>query len=111
MIARIWHGATLNEKAKSYLDVLRRTGVSEYTATSGNLGVLVLSKGGDKQTDFEIISFWDSMEAVSRFAGPDPQKAVYYPEDKDYLLEFEPGVRHYEVEISTFKERRGLASK
>lgn len=24
-------------------------------------------------------------------------KAKYYPEDKDYLLEFEPKVVHYEV--------------
>ncbi len=37
------------------------------------------------------------MEAVRNFAGPDLEKAVYYPEDKEYLLEMEPMVSHYEV--------------
>jgi hypothetical protein len=26
-------------------------------------------------------------------------KAFYYPEDKDFLLEFEPTVSHYEVAV------------
>jgi hypothetical protein len=35
--------------------------------------------------------------SVRRFAGPDADKAVYYPEDKEYLLELEPAVAHYDV--------------
>ncbi len=31
------------------------------------------------------------------FAGNDVLKAKYYPEDQDYLLEFEPLVQHYTV--------------
>jgi len=34
---------------------------------------------------------------TSAFAGPDPERARYYPEDKGFLLEFEPTVTHYEV--------------
>jgi len=39
------------------------------------------------------------MEAVKRFAGPDPERAVYYPEDARYFPESEltSYVRHYEV--------------
>jgi len=30
-------------------------------------------------------------------AAADIQRARYYPEDQDYLLEFEPNVAHYEL--------------
>jgi hypothetical protein len=31
------------------------------------------------------------------YAGEDSELVKYYPEDKDFLLEFEPWVIHYEV--------------
>jgi hypothetical protein len=31
------------------------------------------------------------------FAGDELEKAKYYPEDAEYLLEYEPRVVHYEV--------------
>jgi hypothetical protein len=37
------------------------------------------------------------MEVIRNFAGRDVDKAKYYPEDNDFLLEFEDKVRHYEV--------------
>jgi hypothetical protein len=37
------------------------------------------------------------MEAIKAFAGDDPEAAKYYPEDDDFLLEFEPIVVHYQV--------------
>ena len=39
----------------------------------------------------------ESHEAIRAFAGEDLEKARYYPEDADYLLELEPTVTHYEV--------------
>jgi len=43
------------------------------------------------------LTFWESREAIRAFAGDNIELARYYPEDKRYLLEFEPGVLHYEV--------------
>ena len=40
---------------------------------------------------------WDSFEAIRRFAGEDYEKAHYYPEDREFLIELEPFVDHYEV--------------
>jgi len=37
------------------------------------------------------------MESIKAFAGEDVETAKYYPEDKDFLLEFEPNVVHYQV--------------
>ena len=37
------------------------------------------------------------MEVIKNFAGTDFEKAKYYPEDNDFLLEFEEKVQHHEV--------------
>lgn len=97
MIARVWRGVTNAEKADQYYDYLMRTGVKDYSQTAGNRGVQVLRRVGEGQAEFLLISFWDSFESIRRFAGEDIERAVYYPEDKDYLLTLEPKVTHYEV--------------
>src|SRR3712207_2868784 len=97
VIARIWHGVTAAAKSEEYLDYLNETGVPDYRATEGNRGVYVLRRIEGDRAHFLTLSFWGSMEEVKGFAGPDPEKAKYYPEDEEFLLEFEPQVKHYEV--------------
>lgn len=98
MIARIWHGVTQESKGNAYFDYVMETGVKDYRATKGNLGVYVLRRIRDGQAEFLLISLWDSFEAIRRFAGEDVEKAAYYyPKDKEFLLELEPNVKHYEV--------------
>jgi heme-degrading monooxygenase HmoA len=46
---------------------------------------------------FLTLSLWESLDAIKKFAGEDYEKARYYPEDKDFLLDFEPTVQHYEL--------------
>lgn len=101
MIARIWHGVTPAAKADAYLEFLNHSGVPDYQATPGNRGVYVLHRIQGDQAHFLTITFWDSPEAIAKFAGPDIDKAKYYPEDKDFLLEFEPTVTHYAVDLSS----------
>ena len=97
MIARIWRGITLAEKADDYLDYLRETGLRDYAKTSGNRGVNVLRRVQGEHCEFLLVSLWESMDAVRAFAGENPDRSVYYPDDDQYLLDMEPLVRHYEV--------------
>lgn len=97
LIARVWRGRTPAAKADAYYEILQRTGIKEYRATAGNQGVRVLRRTDGDEAEFVLISFWDSYEAIRRFAGDDIEQAYYYPEDKDFLLAFEPTVTHYEV--------------
>ena len=84
-------------KADDYLVYLQRTGLKEYAATEGNRGVLALRRLDGGQAEFLLITLWESWDAIRRFAGDDVTRAVYYPEDDDYLLVREPHVTHYEV--------------
>jgi len=97
MIARVWRGATTAADADRYLDYLEATGVKEIRATTGNRDVRILRRIADGRAEFLFISFWDSLDAIRAFAGPDIERAVYFPEDTAYLLELEPTVTHYEV--------------
>jgi len=97
VIARIWHGVTSAEQAEEYADYLERTGARDCRATPGNRGVYVLRRVKQDRAEFTFISLWDSLEAIRRFAGEDYEKARYYPEDRDFLIELEPFVDHYEV--------------
>jgi heme-degrading monooxygenase HmoA len=101
MIARLWHGITLSTKADEYVDYLNKTGIADYQATEGNLGVQILRRTEGEQAHFLIITLWESVEAIKKFAGEDYERARYYPEDQDFLLEFEENVIHYEVISST----------
>ena len=96
-IARIWRGRTLESKANEYQAYLNATGLARIRTTPGNLGVTMLRRTENGRTEFFVISFWESIEAVKKFAGKDYQKAVLLPRDREYLLDFEPNVLHYEV--------------
>jgi len=100
MIARIWHGITPTSKADEYAEYVNKTGVRDYRAVEGNLGVHVLRRIEGGQAHFLTLTFWDSVESIKKFAGEDYGKARYYPEDAEYLLEFEEKVAHYEVMVS-----------
>jgi heme-degrading monooxygenase HmoA len=97
-VARIWRGRTLASKADEYEAYLFASGITKIRETPGNLGVTVLRRADGNQTEFLVISIWESIEAVQRFAGKDYQKAVILDRDREYLLEVEPHVRHYEIE-------------
>jgi len=97
MIARTWHGMTPASKSDEYMDYLNRTGIPEYRATPGNLGVYVFRRIEAGKAHFLLLTLWESEDAIKRFAGSDMEKAKYYPEDERYLLELEPNVTHYEV--------------
>lgn len=97
MVARIWHGRTLTAKADEYEKYLEASGVAKILKTQGNHGVEVLRKTDGPQTDFLVISYWESIEAIKKFAGADYQKAVILGRDRDFLLDVEPNVVHYEV--------------
>ncbi len=110
MIARSWDGLTPAAKADEYADYVRRTGVTELAATDGNLGVYVLRRKEGDQARFRVLSLWDSMEGIRRFAGDDAEKARYFPEDARFLLGLARNVEHFEVVAAENGAAREAAS-
>jgi hypothetical protein len=44
-----------------------------------------------------LIAYRENTDVIRSFAGQDYEMAKYYPEDDEYLLEFEEKVEHFEV--------------
>ncbi len=97
MIARIWHGVTSASKADEYWAFLNKRAIPDFQGTAGNVGAYILRRVDGDRAHFLTISFWESTDVIRNFAGEDIERAKYYPEDKDFLLEFEPTVAHYEA--------------
>jgi hypothetical protein len=97
MIARIWHGMVLKEKSDDYHHYLLKTGLMDYKTTTGNCGVFLLKREKDNVTHFYTLSFWKDIQSIQLFAGKNHLRARYYPEDQDFLLEFEAEVTHFDV--------------
>lgn len=97
MIARIWHGRTPADKGDAYLAFLIERAVPDYKSVRGNKSVRILRHNQDGVTHFLIVTEWESRAAIESFAGADIDRAKYYPEDKDFLLDFEPKVIHFDL--------------
>ncbi|MEM9991741.1 MAG: antibiotic biosynthesis monooxygenase [Bacteroidota bacterium] len=97
MIARVWHGTTRLEDYDAYTAFLKRVAISDYKKTVGFVKLSFLRHQDDDVAHFTLITYWRNWEVIRNFAGEDYIKAKYYPEDDDYLLEFEEHVTHYEV--------------
>ena len=97
MISRMWHGRVPTAKANAYREFLNIRAIPDYRSVEGNVSVYILEQPEGEITHFITLSFWQSIEDIQRFAGQDIEVAKYYPEDKDFLLEFEPKVTHHSV--------------
>jgi len=97
MITRVWRGRTRPEHADEYGAFLKRTAYPDYGDVKGNLGWILLRRPGADAVDFLLVSFWDSPDALRRYAGDDPEQPHYYPEDRAALLEPLERAANFEV--------------
>ena len=100
MICRIWHGRTPRHKADAYASFLEQRAIPDYRSVAGNLSVQVLRRDAGDISHFLTVTRWESENAIRGFAGDDLLVAKYYPEDADFLLEFEREVQHFAVSAS-----------
>ena len=97
MIARIWHGRTSAKDYEPYTSFMKERAIPDYQQTDGFVKLSFLRRLEQEVAHFTLITYWENLEVIRNFAGHDYEKAKYYPEDEDYLLEFEEKVIHHEV--------------
>ena len=97
MIARHWRGWTKPENAGAYEELLTTRVLPGLKSMNGYCGGYVLRSDGLEESEFVVINFFSSMEAVKLFAGPDYRVPVFEPEARQLLSRIEPVANHYEV--------------
>ncbi len=97
MIARVWKGKTKLEHLEAYTEFMKVRAIPDYKKTEGFLKLTSLRRADQEFAYFNLVTFWADLEVIKNFAGIHFEKAKYYPEDDNYLVDFPEKVTHYEV--------------
>jgi heme-degrading monooxygenase HmoA len=97
MIARLWRGSTASAKANDYVAHVQRAVLPELQQIGGYLGIYVLRRNLDDGVEFTVLTFWESMEDIRKFAGANADTAVVAPTAQALLRAFDSTVTHHEI--------------
>jgi heme-degrading monooxygenase HmoA len=89
MTLRTWHGRTALGDAEAYETFMKERAAPDYGSVDGLENLFFTRRDEGDVAHFLLVTLWRDIEAVKAFAGADPAKAKYYPEDDKYLLEKE----------------------
>jgi heme-degrading monooxygenase HmoA len=84
-IARIWRGRTRRDQADAYEAYSYEVGIKPLIEKA--MGVQYLREDLAEETEFVTISYWESIEAMSRFTGGDPTRIHHLDRDAEFLIE------------------------
>jgi hypothetical protein len=96
-IARIWCGRTKAARADEYAKYLYEWEYGRWRrrrwrlSSSARIGRVKLNSS---------LSYWESVEAMSRFAGKDPRRIHHLPRDPEFLIELPQSVQVLEIAAS-----------
>jgi hypothetical protein len=110
MIARHWRGWTRQENADAYESLLLDKILPSIRNVAGCQGGYLLRKDSTEgeasaEVEFVVIHFFESLDSLQRFAGPDYAKAVIEPEARALLSRAEPVASHYDLRGNTMNTR------
>jgi hypothetical protein len=84
-LVRIWRGRTLRERADEYEAYNYDAGIRPLIERA--LAVQTLREDREHETEFMTISYWESIEAMSRLTGGDPTRVHHLERDEEFLIE------------------------
>jgi len=106
VIARVWHGKTPREKADEYEKYLAGA-ITKFPSIRGNLGYQLMridgGPDGEQYTEFQVISYWESLDSIRAYAGDDLRRTHDLPRDREFLVGMEPYVRNYELRVDAIR--------
>lgn len=99
MIGRIWHGYTSKENADRYESLLKEeifVGIKNLEI-DGFTEIQLFRRNINDEVEFITIMWFDTLEAVKRFAGEEYKKCVVLPKAKELLKRYDLESQHYYV--------------
>lgn len=100
-ILRLWKGRATAAKAGEYVRHVKDKVFPQIQSLPGHRGAYLLRRSAGNGIEFLVMTLWGSADAVRRFAGPEPEKAVVEPAARAALSDFDETVTHYEVVLHT----------
>jgi hypothetical protein len=98
-IARIWRGRTRRVDADAYEPYLLESGIKPLQEKA--LGAQLFREDRESETEFVTISYWESVAAMSRFTGGDPNRIHHLDRDAEFLIELPRSVQVLRIVTAT----------
>jgi len=105
-IARQWRGVAKPGLAADYIHHLERETFRGLAQIPGFIRASILKREIGESTEFQIVTEWESLDAIHGFAGRDISVAVVPEAAQALLSSFDEYVVHYEIE-RTFEPSTG----
>lgn len=96
-IFRLWRGRSSVAQAGEYVRHATKNVFPALRGIEGHRGAYLLRRSVEGAVEYLVITLWDSMEAVRRFAGVEAEKAVAEPEARAILAGYDETVTHFEL--------------
>ena len=97
MILRAWSAIATPAGDDAYVAYFRGTLLPTLRTREGHRGAMVLARREGDERKVTVLTLWDSMTAIQRFAGADTTAAVVEPEAQALLTRFDARVEHFDV--------------
>ncbi len=103
-VVRVWSGRARRDDAARYVSHFARDVLTSLRSTNGFQHARLLYREVDAETEFLVLTRWDSLDVVREFAGADLDLAVVADEAREALTSFDTLVRHYGVALSADRD-------
>jgi heme-degrading monooxygenase HmoA len=99
VIVRAFHATATAEGADAYREHFTRSVLPGLQRIDGYQGAYLLRRDHDGHVELQVLTLWDSLEAISRFAGANLERAVVEPAAQAVLASYDPTVTHHTVVV------------
>jgi heme-degrading monooxygenase HmoA len=106
MIARHWKGIAKRERADDYIAHLKSDTFPKLASLTGFVRASILRREIPNGIEFQVVTVWESLQAIRAFAGTDIEAAVVPAVAQAMMVEFDRRAVHYEITY-TFEAARG----
>ena len=100
MIARTWKGWTTYDNASAYEELFKNTVLPKVTqGVDGYISTNLLRREIGDNVEFTTIFWFESLEVVKNFAGPNFEQAVVPEQVQALMSHYEETVHHHDVAL------------
>ena len=109
MISRHWKGVAKPGHDDAYVRHLKNDTFPMLSNIPGFVRASILMRPAEAGTEFQIVTVWESLEAIHAFAGAAADAAVVPALVQSLMVIYDSHVSHYEL-VETYEPRHGGAA-
>ena len=97
MISRQWVGVARRAEAEHYVTHLKTETFPKLSQIAGFRNAAILRRNVADGVEFRIVTTWESLDSIRRFAGDNAEVAVVPDAVQAMMITYERTVAHYEI--------------